>query len=729
MSIDRPTFSESWHRVADLRPRLRAGVRVYRQQFRGETWRVMQDPAGETYHRINEPAHRFVGLLDGARTIGEAWSLAVQRHGDDAPTQGEAIRLLGQLYTSNLLHADLPGDAEAMFRRYRKRKSRELQGTLANFLFFKIPVVDPDRFLERWTPLLGMAFTKTGLIAWAVLVVMGLVALASKWGEFVARAPGALDRANLVWMYVAFVFAKMLHELGHGVSCKKFGKQEGSGGEVHAMGVILAVLMPAPYVDASSAWALRSKWRRIVIGAAGMYVELALAAVAAMVWAATGASGVVNAIAYNVVFIAGVSTLLFNANPLMRYDGYYMLSDLIESPNLQQRSGQQLSYLVKRFAWRVRRAVSPARSVREAWWLSAYGVASTIYRMTVVAAIIWFVGRQWFVIGAAAAIVAGSFMVISPVAKLARYLASSAELSRVRRRAVWSTIGAAGLVLLFAGLVPVPDRVRVMGIVAPAHEADVFIGADGFVRSVQASGTRPEDPFAIRGVVVASAENVAIDSEIGELGSEIAQAEGRRRYAMVEEPAIVPVEDERIAALRERLMDAHARKDSLEVKMPFDGVWVSPDADRLVGAYVKQGTRLGQVVSADELVVRAVAGQNVAARLFRETPRAIDIKVRGRPDVHTKGTSERPRPAAGRDLPSRALGVDAGGEQVTSTTPEGRSRAAEQFFEVRITPEDDSRLYAGQRVVVRMTLAPRPILSQIARAIGRALQHRLSFDA
>lgn len=729
MSIDRPTFSESWHRVADLRPRLRAGVRVYRQHFRGETWRVMQDPAGETYHRINGPAHRFIGLLDGARTVGEAWSLAVQRHGDEAPTQGEAIRLLGQLYTSNLLHAELPGDAEAMFRRYRKRKTRELQGTLANFLFFKVPLVDPDRFLERWTPVLGRAFSKTGLIAWGVLLAMGLAALVSNWREFVERVPGTLDRANLLWMYVAFVFAKLLHELGHGVSCKKFGKQEGSGGEVHAMGVILAVLMPAPYVDASSAWALRNKWRRIVIGAAGMYVELAVASVAALVWAATGAGGVVNAVAYNVVFIAGVSTLVFNANPLMRYDGYYMLSDLVESPNLQQRSGQQIAYLVKKYVWRVRRAVSPARSAREEWLLAVYGVASTLYRLTVVAAIIWFVGRQWFVIGAAAAIAAGGFMVISPVARLMRYLASSPELNRVRRRAVWSTVGATAAALVFVGLVPVPDRVRMSGVVAPAREADVFIGADGFVRSVAASGTRPEDPFAVRGVVIASAENAAIDAEIRGLDAEIAQAEARRRSAMGNDPALVAVEDDRIAALRERLVDAHTRKDALQVKSPFDGVWVSPDADRMVGAYVKQGTRLGAVVSADELVVRAVAGQSVAARLFRESPRAVEIKVRGRPDVHTMGVAERPRPAAVRDLPSAALGVDAGGEELTSAAGEGKTKAAEQFFEVRITPEDDARLFAGQRVVVRVTLPSRPILSQVARAIGRALQQRLSFDA
>jgi len=524
MSVDRPTFSESWHRVADLRPRLRAGVRVYRQQFRGETWRVMQDPAGETYHRINESAHRFVGLLDGGRTVGEAWSLAVQRHGDEAPTQGEAIRLLGQLYTSNLLHADLPGDAEVMFKRHRTRKQRELKGTLTNFLFLKMPLVDPDRFLERWTPLLGMAFTRAGLIGWCVLVGLGLAALVSKWREFMERVPGTLDQANLVWMYVAFVLAKVLHELGHGVSCKKFGKQEGAGGEVHQMGVILAVLMPAPYVDASSSWALRSKWRRIVIGAAGMYVELAVAAVAAMVWAATGEGGVVNAIAYNVVFIAGVSTLVFNANPLMRYDGYYMLSDFVESPNLQQRSAQQISYLVKRFVWRVRRAVSPARSDREGWLLVVYGVASTVYRLTVVAAIIWFVSQQWFVIGAIAAIAAGGVMVVSPVAKLLRYLASSPELSRVRRRAVWTTIGATAAVLVFVGMIPVPDRVRISGVVSPQHVAEVYIGADGFVRSVAESGTRPEDPFALRGVVIASAENEVIDAEIRGLESEIVQA-------------------------------------------------------------------------------------------------------------------------------------------------------------------------------------------------------------
>src|SRR5512133_608341 len=112
MPVDRPTFSESWYRVAELHPRMRATVQVHRQYFRGNMWHVIQDPANNQFFRLNEPAYRFIALLDGKRTVAEAWKICNEQEGDNAPTQGEAIRLLGQLYASNLLSADLAPDTE-----------------------------------------------------------------------------------------------------------------------------------------------------------------------------------------------------------------------------------------------------------------------------------------------------------------------------------------------------------------------------------------------------------------------------------------------------------------------------------------------------------------------------------------------------------------------------------------------------------------------------------------
>ncbi|MDP7288748.1 MAG: PqqD family peptide modification chaperone, partial [Phycisphaerae bacterium] len=349
MPIDRPTFSESWYRVASLRPRLRSSVQVFRQHFRGQMWHVLQDPGSNQFFRLNDTGYHFVGLLDGRRTVAEVWNICNEQLGDASPTQGEAIALLGQLYTSNLLQADVPPDAMGLFRRYKQRVGREVRGYLTNLLFIRIPLIDPDRFLERWVGIFGALFSAVGFILWLAIMCTGVYFLLGRTDELGNQAMGILMTANLPLLAISFWIVKIVHEFGHGFACKKFGLQAG-GGEVHTMGIMFLIFMPLPYVDASSAWAFRSKWHRVTVGAAGMFCELAIAAIAAIVWASVG-PGMVKAVAYNCMFIASVTTLMFNANPLLRYDGYYILSDMLEIPNFAQRSKSYLYYLVKRYIW------------------------------------------------------------------------------------------------------------------------------------------------------------------------------------------------------------------------------------------------------------------------------------------------------------------------------------------------------------------------------------------
>jgi putative peptide zinc metalloprotease protein len=240
MPVDRPTFSESWYRVADLRPQLRSTVQIHRQHFRGQMWHVLQDPASNQFFRLNEAAHRFVAMLDGRKTVAQVWQICNDQLGDSAPTQGEAIQLLGQLYTSNLLQAELPPDAEGLFNRYRKRVKREVQGYLMNLLFVRIPLFDPDHFLDHWVGIFGRVFTWYGLVVWLSLVFTGLYFLIGSAGDLLAQTRGVLDPGNIPYLYLGFILAKVCHEFGHSFACKKFGKVSGSGGEVHVMGIMFA---------------------------------------------------------------------------------------------------------------------------------------------------------------------------------------------------------------------------------------------------------------------------------------------------------------------------------------------------------------------------------------------------------------------------------------------------------------------------------------------------------
>src|SRR6266487_7127295 len=160
----RPTFSESWYRVVNLRARLRPSAQISRQYYRGDRWYVVRDPAGNQYHRLSDAAYRFVGLLDGSRTVGEAWDLVGGQLADDAPTQPEVIQILSQLHAANLLEANVSADAGVLLRRHKQLQKRQLQGRLMNILFPRIPLWDPDRFLKKWLPLARVFLSKFGAV-------------------------------------------------------------------------------------------------------------------------------------------------------------------------------------------------------------------------------------------------------------------------------------------------------------------------------------------------------------------------------------------------------------------------------------------------------------------------------------------------------------------------------------------------------------------------------------
>jgi putative peptide zinc metalloprotease protein len=738
MPVDRPTFQESWHRVAGLTPRLRPVVQAVRQNYRGRRWQVLMDPGSGQHFRVSDPAYHFVALLDGRRSVAEAWELTGERHGDDAPTQGEAIRLLGQMYTSNLLTAELPPDAAGLFERRRKRVRKEVGGYMLNLLFMRVPVWDPDRFLDRWLPAVSWIFGPIGLVLWAVLIGAGLWSLAGRTPELADQAGNVLTPGNLPWLYVCLVGIKALHELGHGFACKRFGRGRHTAGEVHTVGIMLMVLTPVPYVDASSAWLLPGKWQRAFVGAAGMYVELAVAAVAAIVWSQTAEGALVHGLAYNLIFIAGVSTVLFNANPLIKFDGYYILSDLLETPNLYQRSKQYLTYLVRRYAYGVWPLENPAHSGGERFWFVIYGVASAVYRVFLMVVIILFVADKLFFIGMLFAVLALVQFLVIPAGKLVHYLAAHPEPHRVRARAVVVTLAFFGLLLGVLGGVPMPDRPRAMGVAEPSRVVHVHAGADGEVRRVLPTGTVVQ-----AGDLVLDAANPELEARRDELVSQRQALAAQYRRAIRREPAERQALAQQLAAVDDQLADVHRELAELAIHAPIDGTWVSELDAQTAGHYLRLGEPIGYVAALDDLVVRVAADQHEGPRLVAASD-AVRMRPAGRPDAEFPGHVSAVLPAGRRQLPSAALGLLAGGSIPTAAEDQRGEQTVEPYFELRITPAPGSpapesvisdgllpptdRAHfpggVGEQVHVRFVLPDRPLLSQWWRAGRQTVQRR-----
>lgn len=727
MPVDRPTLDESWYRVESLRPRLRPLVQSHRQVLRGRAWHVLHDPSNNKYYRLHEAQARFVGLLDGRKTVGQAWAMASGQLGDDAPTQGEAIRVLGQLYTSNLLDARLSPDTERLFDRYARRRQKETQNAIAGVLFARIPLLDPNHLLDRWEPALGWVFSPVGFIMWLGLVVWALLAVSGRAGELADGASGVLSPSNLPLLYAAIAGTKLIHELGHGLACKRYGRGTPGGGDVHTLGIMFMALVPLPYVDASSAWSLRSKWQRSIVGAAGMYLEMAVAAAAALVWAQTASGTVTHALAQNIIAAAGVSTLLFNANPLVRFDGYYIFCDVFELPNLARRANDYVYHLVKRHAWGLSRSRDPSDTQGERPWLVLYAIGALVYRAALTVGIILFVGDKLFFIGPLMALSAALGFVAWPAFKFVRYLLTGPDIARVRPRALLTTLAAAGLTLGVVGLVPVMEYGRAEGVVEARVDRRVYAPTDGWYQPSAPAGAAAQAGLTM----LFELRNPELEFELARTRAEIARLVAQNRLALTRDIAVAEATQAQAAALRER-EDRLARElESARVFAPESGVW-RPIAEDVTGVFIRRGDEVGRLLTPGEVKLTATADQFLGPRLEAVGPAGVraEAMVRGDPARRFEARLERVIPIGQTQLPTEALGVGGGGElQVDQRDREAPGRrASEAFFEVALAVGSDAvesmGLRPGQTVIARIPLGRSTWLSQGWRRLRQVLQKR-----
>lgn len=756
VAFERPTFHESWYRVAELHPRIRSTVQITRQHYRGQPWHVVQDHTNNAFFRLSQPAYYFLGLLNGQRTVGEAWHLSNEHLGDDAPTQGEVIQLLGQLYTSNLLQAELPADTHGLFGRYKKRVQREIRSYLMNIMFIRIPLLDPDRFLEKWMPLFGWIFSWIGLAIWTILMSVAFYSLATipNWTkELFEQSTNVLNPSNIIGLYFCFAVIKGCHEFGHAISCKKFGLTSGVGGEVHVMGIMFLIFSPVPYVDASSSWALRSKWQRITVGAAGMWVEFAIACIAAIIWAAThGQDNLAHQLSYNIMFVASVSTVMFNANPLLRYDGYYMLSDILEIPNMAQRSKEYIYYLVKQYVWKLRQPAprNPSHSSSEAFWLFNYAWSSFAMRIAVSFGIMIYLATVLdgvlILIAALMGVAAIFTWILMPLGRFVHYLATSQELARIRTRAVLTTLGFVLAVGFALGMIPAPDHVRAQGVVEPQDylALDLNTAENGFITSV-APTTQLDPTYGVPVVntntLIYTADNQQLRSELASIEADKRRLISKRDTARLSDPGAAQMYAKVVETQQEIYDQKQKQIDSLTKVSPLTGLLSAPHLEQAQGMYIKRGEKIGVVASLQlqHLTIRATASNQYGGPLFddyQNNPeiRQVQIRVAGRPDFLLTGTIVQILPAGQSRLPSASLGYKVGGQMAVANDDQHGTKTTEDFFEVHIqnlkfvTPDDSKqpRLLPGQRVVVRFNLKSKSLASQAWTSLLQMIQKRFS---
>ena len=705
--------SPSWYYAADLRPCLNQRVCFYRHVYRGEIWFVIQNPTTGRVHRLTPAAHALVRRMDGLRSAHEIWQTVLTEFGDDAPTQDEALQVIGMLHAADILRCDVPSDTEALFRRAREREDREWRSR-RNPIAFRVPLFDPDSFLTRWEPWVRPFFSRLGVALWCLIVAAAGVTALQHTPELSAGARSLLEPASLMALWFSYPLVKALHELAHAFAVKCWG------GEVHEIGILFLVFMPLPYVDASASAVFPAKSRRMAVGAAGIAMELLLAAIATFVWVAVE-PGWIRHFAYAVMLVGGLSTLLFNGNPLLRFDGYYVLADFLEIPNLAAKANQYLGALAKRRLLGIRGAQLPETSPGEAGWLLGYAVASSLYRTGVLFGIALYLASRFFIVGVVLAVATLLLRVALPLARHAAFVMTDPAPGERRGRALAGSFGLLALLGVLVLALPIPLRTQCQGVVWLPEQSHVRAGANGFVTQVIA---QPYELVA-QGDPLILTRDPQLETRVRALAARVREL--RRRFQ-----ALDPLDRVASDGARARLADAEAllartREHAGEVLMrsPTDGRFVVADGRHLEGRYVRQGEVVAYVVDLTTATARVVVGQQDAAVLRDKNAKAW---VRLDHDLATVLPARviREVPAATDRLPSPALGTMGGGPfTVDPMDPQGM-RALERVFQFDLALPPEAEIQAaGERVYARFDHAPEPIARRGYRALRRLFLSQL----
>lgn len=713
-------YSDAWYKIAGSRVSLLPGVRVSRQVYRGRPWVVLEDGYSHRFFRITPEAYEFVRGLRPEVTVDEAWQACIRERPERAPGQEEVVQLLSQLHVSNLLHFSDAGDHREIALRAGKTRQKELRAKLLSFLYFRVPVWDPDDFLaavdgvlRRWPRWLIPGIWLAGMLAGLYVVVTHVDAIAD-------RSQGVFAWTNLPWLYACMAVMKMVHEICHGLVCRRYG------GEVHSFGLMFLVTTPLPYVDVTASWSFPNRWHRMLVSGAGMIADLFMAAIGAVVWAATG-PGLVNSLAFNVMMIGSISSLVFNGNPLLRFDAYYVLADYLDIPNFYQKSQQYWTYLADRYLLGTHAAQAPVDERGERMWFVLYAPVSFVYRLVVSFAVTVLVMDLWFGLGVVVMGITLYMLLLGPLWKGLVHLSGQRVQAHRARALTGAGLVAAGLAVIVFW-VPFPHSIIAQGVVQHSRESVLYAPTDARLeRAVMGNGQAVTRADALMWF-----DDAPLALEIEQVRLELDELLAFQRLAVANRAADLAALEQQAAAKRQKLQDLLGRRAELTVRAPHDGLYVAAEGWERVGSWIPRGTTLGHVLDRSSgFQFVAVITQERARELFRSPPPQAVLRLVGQTDRDLAVTQVVVVPYQRDRLPSAALGWLGGGDLPVKADSSRGDVAAEEFFEIRANLSAASlegvALHRGLRGAMRMPLPGQTLFQRLAESLQQLLQKRYRF--
>jgi len=709
------TFFDQWHRIAGLRIGLRASVSVRLHHYRDEAWHVYYDPSHNGFFRARPDTHRLILEITPERTLSAIWRDFVDQSPATAPGQEDFFELISALYRANLIFIEGNVSETRLLERALKKKKKPLPARVSELLFYRIPLWDPEPFLQRNEQRIKLVYS------WPV-ILCACILFAWAGTEFVIGAKRAFEQSsgilqanNLVSLFLATFFAHFFHELSHAALCKYFG------GHVRTMGVMLLMFSPLPYADVSASWSFRSPWQRAMVGAAGMYADMIFCSISVIIWAYSP-PGLVNELALNLMFVTAVYTFVFNINPLMRFDGYYILSDVTAIPNLHTAAKTQFDAgfrkLFLREPFKPNERVTPRRRM----FLISFFICSFIYRNMVMIGIVLFVSDQYFGLGLLAAVALAYNSFVVPLIKLLKPLGNPQFMSKHK---VKLRIAFAGFLVLVGVIcfVPLPHSRHLDGVVEAYQKTRIFIPYNGIV-----------DQVLVQSGQVVSVGQVLVILTNPELTSKHIAAEQRLRGARLRADQAITRDSVELAAIQQEiativasLSEMDEQAESLTLRATQDGIWTAQDIQFRTGSWMQRGAEIGRISDDGKYQFQAILQQNSAREIGLLDAQSVSVKIEGARTATLDVTELKIIPYSRRDLPSAALTPLGGGSIAISTENPDQPQTVERFFLVTAVLADDPTTLQsvdGRSGWLRMTLTPKPILARTVDAVRQFFQQR-----
>lgn len=681
--------------LGPLRVGLRSDLHVTRQQTRGGVRYVVHDPVSFQNHAFQPSDYRVLTAIVRHRTLRETFdNLVAQRLLEDTDEDRQGFfKFVLWLHGIGIVHLPITGGSAA-FDRMQEKQAQKRGPWYRILMSHRIPVGDPDAFLDRTVRFTGWLFAWPGLMLWSGLLALVFWKCLGRFDEMFAESSNLLSLANLPVLWIALVGLKILHEFGHAFAAKKFGAS------VPEMGVQMIMMTPCAYVDAGASWKLSGARQRAVVALGGMYVETFVAAIAALIWAGT-TEGFVHDLSFNVIALASVVTVLFNINPLMKYDGYFLFSDLVGVFNLQQRAQSYFTGWTNLIALgKPRAADNYAKSER--FLYAAYGPAAFLNRLFLAFMLTGLMTMQWPSAGMFLGAVFAWALIIKPLIGLTLHLWNGKATAEYRTRARLVALTAVTLVPLLGSLVPISWNIIAPGVLDPQERQSVRAPSGGFVRTIEVdNGDRVEE-----GDMLCMLQNPELEMRRLRLAGELdAEREGLDAIEL-DDPTQAAIHQARISYLTASVREIDMRLASMSLSADADGTIASPMHDRLAGRFLQQGEELFQVHSGHRYL-RIVLTEEEVSRARLEVDSAAVVHWTCDPTTQVAATVREIYSSASRFEIPTALTMLGGGDLYVTKTTDSLVAADRPYLHVLLEVESIPLNARGSGLTARVQLPAR----------------------